>query len=170
MNSVKTKDLVDNFKVSLKNYPQDCNSLVKLCSKSIHYILSDGFEGKFYPRFGSIKSNIKGEYFVIFCDSCNSKCRKVYIKTLTFESKNIIKFLCFRCAGVSGVEPTENAENTTKSGNEAMQKTIWWARRESNPHSLNENWILSPTCLPFHHSPVMILWRTRQELNLRPLP
>jgi hypothetical protein len=100
MNSVNIKDLVDNFKVSLKNYPQDCNSLVKLCSKSIHYILSDGSEEKFYPRFGYIKSNIKGEYFVIFCDSCNSKCRKVYIKTLTFESKNIIKFLCFRCAGV----------------------------------------------------------------------
>ena len=71
----------------------------------------------------------------------------------------------------NGVEPLENADNTTKDGAESMQKTIWWARRESNPHSLNENWILSPTCLPFHHSPVMIfIWCTRQELNLRPLP
>ena len=56
----------------------------------------------------------------------------------------------------NGVEPLENADNTTKDGAESMQKTIWWARRESNPHSLNENWILSPACLPFHHSPVMI--------------
>ena len=71
----------------------------------------------------------------------------------------------------NGVEPLENAENTTKDSCESMQKTIWWARRESNPHSLNENWILSPACLPFHHSPVMIfIWCTRQELNLRPLP
>ena len=100
MNFVNTKDLVDNFRVSLKNCPQDSDSFLKLCSKSIHYILNDGTNDKFYPRFGSIKSNIKGEYFVIFCDSCNSKCRKIYIKTLTFESRNVIKFLCFKCAGV----------------------------------------------------------------------
>ena len=56
----------------------------------------------------------------------------------------------------NSVEPLENAENTIKDGAESTQKTIWWARRESNPHSLNGNWILSPACLPFHHSPVMI--------------
>jgi len=100
MNFVKTKDLIDNFRVSIKNPHQDSDTLIKLCSKSIHYILGDGSKDKFYPRFGSIKSNIKGEYFVIFCDSCNSKCRKIYIKTLTFETKNLIKFLCFKCAGV----------------------------------------------------------------------
>jgi len=100
MNSVNTKDLIDNFKVSFKNSFQDTESLVKLCSKSIYYILGDGSDEKFYPRFGYIKSNIKGDYFIIFCDSCNSRCRKTYIKTLTFESKNVIKFLCFKCAGV----------------------------------------------------------------------
>ena len=44
---------------------------------------------------------------------------------------------------------------TAKNGDELLSISIWWARRESNPHSLDGNWILSPACLPFHHSPVM---------------
>ena len=55
----------------------------------------------------------------------------------------------------NGVEPSETTDNSTKNGDELSSNTIWWARRESNPHSLYGNWILSPACLPFHHSPVM---------------
>ena len=55
----------------------------------------------------------------------------------------------------NGVEPCETTDNSTKNGDELSSNTIWWARRESNPHFLNGNWILSPACLPFHHSPVM---------------
>jgi len=100
MNSANVKDLVDNFKISLKNQVPKIDSLIKLCSKSVHYVLGDGSTEKFYPRFGYIGSNLRGNYYVIYCDSCNAKCRKIHIKVLTFESKNIIKFLCFRCAGV----------------------------------------------------------------------
>jgi hypothetical protein len=100
MNSANVKDLVDNFKISLKNQVPETDNLVNLCSTSIHYILGDGSTEKFYPRFGYINSNLKGNYFVIYCDSCNAKCRKIHIKVLTLESKNIIKFLCFKCAGV----------------------------------------------------------------------
>jgi hypothetical protein len=100
MNSANVKNLVDNFKISLKNQVPETDTLVKLCSKSIHYLIGDGSTEKFYPRFGYIGSNLKGEYFIVYCDSCNSKCRKIHIKVLTLESKNIIKFLCFRCAGV----------------------------------------------------------------------
>lgn len=100
MNYANVKDLVDNFKISLKNQVLKTDDLVKLCSKSIHYLLGNGSTEKFYPRFGYISSNLKGNYYVIYCDSCNSKCRKIHIKVLTLESKNIIKFLCFKCAGV----------------------------------------------------------------------
>jgi len=99
MNSANVKDLVDNFKISLKNQVPETDNLVNLCSTSIHYLLGEGSTEKFYPRFGYISSNLKGTYYVIYCDSCNAKCRKIHIKVLTFESKNIIKFLCFRCSG-----------------------------------------------------------------------
>ena len=55
----------------------------------------------------------------------------------------------------NGVEPCETTDKSNKNGDELSSNTIWWARRESNPHSLDGNWILSPACLPFHHSPVM---------------
>ena len=30
----------------------------------------------------------------------------------------------------------------------------WWARRDLNPHGTKYHWILSPGCLPFHHSSI----------------
>jgi len=53
----------------------------------------------------------------------------------------------------NGVEPCETTNNSTKNGDELSSNTIWWAKRDSNPHSFIRNWILSPACLPFHHSP-----------------
>jgi hypothetical protein len=36
--------------------------------------------------------------------------------------------------------------------------------RDLNPHGHNGHWILSPTCLPFHHLGILVERETRLEL------
>ena len=96
---VTTKECIKNFKISSPTKFTNPSKIADLCSKSVFYNLKTNPEDKFHPRIGYIKSNLKGEYFVIYCDSCNSRCHKVYTYNFTLESKEIIKFLCFRCSG-----------------------------------------------------------------------
>jgi hypothetical protein len=96
---VTVKECIKNFKIYYPTKITDSSKLAELCSKSVFYTLKHNPEEKFHPRIGFIKSNIKGDYFCIYCDSCNSRCLKATVHTLTFDSKEIIKFLCFRCSG-----------------------------------------------------------------------
>ena len=96
---VTAKECIKNFKISSPIKFTNPLKIADLCSKSVFYSLKTNPEDKFHPRIGYIKSNLKGEYFVIYCDSCNAKCHKVYTHNFTLESKEIIKFLCFRCSG-----------------------------------------------------------------------
>jgi hypothetical protein len=52
------------------------------------------------PRVGYIKSNLKSVYYIIYCDRCNARCRKLYPTKLNINSERVLKFLCNKCAGV----------------------------------------------------------------------
>ena len=61
--------------------------------------LDDDQSVKNTPRIGYIKSNIKGHYYIIYCDSCNARCRKVYPTKINMNNDIQLKFLCGKCAG-----------------------------------------------------------------------
>ena len=49
-----------------------------------------------------------------------------------------------------------------------VEKISWYRKRGSNPHGRNAQGILSPSCLPFHHSGTVSFWLRGQDSNMRP--
>lgn len=72
---------------------------IDLVTKYTRITLGDEKTVSGTPKLGYIPSNIKGVYYVIFCDNCNAKCRKAYPTLLNIRGDKVMKFLCGKCAG-----------------------------------------------------------------------
>lgn len=57
-------------------------------------------DDQFRVKLGYQKSNIKGVYYLLLCDICNRKCRKVYCKKILTNSEPKKFVLCGKCAQI----------------------------------------------------------------------
>lgn len=102
MSPIEAKRCINDFLASSlgkKNYsPTELVDNVQKCTR-ITVTMGDGDSVVGSPRLGYIKSNIKSFYYVIFCDSCNARCRKAYPTRMFINDAKVLKFLCGKCAG-----------------------------------------------------------------------
>lgn len=101
MNTLEAKTCVDKLLSSSagkKKYTPE--EMIKMLQTSTRITLGDNDLIGATPVMGYINSNIKGVYYIIYCDSCNARCRKVYPTFLNINGNKVLKFLCNKCAGV----------------------------------------------------------------------
>ncbi len=100
MQTLEVKSYVKRFLASSEgkkfNTPDE---MINMISKYTNITLGDDNPVSGTPRLGYIKSNLKGEYYVIYCDACGAKCRKSYPTILNIGGSKVMKFLCGKCVG-----------------------------------------------------------------------
>ncbi len=100
MNTLEAKPYVERFLASIEgkrfSTPEET---IEMIGKYTNITLGDESPTSGTPRLGYIASNIKGVYYIIYCDNCNAKCRKCYPTLLNISGAKVMKFLCGRCAG-----------------------------------------------------------------------
>ncbi len=100
MQVLEAKSYVERFLASSEgkkfNTPDE---MINMISKYTNITLGDDTPVSGTPKLGYIKSNLKGEYYIIYCDACSAKCRKSYPTILNIGGSKVMKFLCGKCAG-----------------------------------------------------------------------
>lgn len=100
MNVLETKSYVERFLASSQgkkfNTPDE---MINMITKYTNITLGDENPVSGTPRMGYIRSNLKGVYYIVYCDACNAKCRKSYPTILNIAGTKVMKFLCGKCAG-----------------------------------------------------------------------
>jgi len=100
MQVLEAKSYVERFLASSEgrkfNNPDE---MINMISKYTNITLGDDNPVTGTPKLGYIKSNLKGEYYIIYCDACSAKCRKSYPTILNIGGSKVMKFLCGKCAG-----------------------------------------------------------------------
>lgn len=100
MNILEAKYYVDTFLASTvgkKDFTPD--EIIKKIFENESMTVGEEHPITAKPKMGYIPSNIKGYYYIIYCDSCNKRCRKVYPLTINYNGTKVLRFLCNRCAG-----------------------------------------------------------------------
>ena len=99
MNILEAKSYVERSLASSNGKiftPDETINMIKDCTK-ITLGEEDPVSGT--PRLGYLNSNIKGVYYIIYCDNCNAKCRKSYPTILNIAGSKVLRFLCGKCVG-----------------------------------------------------------------------
>ncbi|KKP51746.1 hypothetical protein A3K01_03980 [candidate division WWE3 bacterium RIFOXYD1_FULL_43_17] len=99
MNILETKSYVESFIASSNGKKYTPDEMINMIKKYTNITLGDENPVSGTPSLGYINSNIKGVYYIIYCDACNAKCRKSYPTILNINGNKVMKFLCGSCAG-----------------------------------------------------------------------
>ena len=99
MNTLEAKSYVEKFKASTGGITYTPDETVNMIKKYTNITLGAENTVSGVPRLGYISSNIKGVYYIIYCDSCSAKCRKAYATVINIGGSKVMKFLCGKCAG-----------------------------------------------------------------------
>lgn len=100
MSVLEAKSFIDKAVTSyIKRKNLSPEEIIESIKDKVFVYMDDNQDIKASPRLGYVKSNIKGYYYIIHCDSCNARCRKVYPTKININDGAKLYLLCGKCAG-----------------------------------------------------------------------
>lgn len=113
------------------------DEVARVISGSIETQVKDNYSGgelKAKVTVGYLKSNIKGEYYVVICDICSARCRKAYVKKVVICNVPEAKVLCGKCARIKYKRKTPSEREALKLAYDP-EKWDWVVQNSGNMRS-----------------------------------